>query len=204
MSRHLPTVIIAVTIWSYWLGVAFMMFRARTVHRKAAGLKPQQSIERLIWPMWTAVIIGWNVLPCLPWTVTFWPFALPAMAYDPPLSWIRLGLSLLGPVCLLLTIQCWRTMGKSWSVAVVEGEKTELITTGIYQRVRHPIYGLSILLMIVTALVAPSPAMILIAVIHVTFMMVKAANEERELVKVHGESYRVFQAATGRFFPKLG
>ena len=45
-------------------------------------------------------------------------------------------------------------------MAVTPGERTELITTGLYRSIRHPIYALSILLVVACALVLPTAPMI--------------------------------------------
>ena len=49
---------------------------------------------------------------------------------------------------LVATLRCWRRMGKHWKMAVTPGEKQVLITDGPFARVRHPIYGYQILLML--------------------------------------------------------
>jgi protein-S-isoprenylcysteine O-methyltransferase Ste14 len=44
--------------------------------------------------------------------------------------------------------------------------------------------------------------MLAIAAIHVTLMAIKARNEERHLLSVHGEAYARYVARTGRFVPR--
>lgn len=88
-------------------------------------------------------------------------------------------------------------------MAVTPREKTRLVTTGLYRAIRHPIYALSILLMTATAVVLPTAPMIAVAVVHVTLMNLKARNEERHLLAVHGEAYADYLAGTGRFLPRL-
>jgi protein-S-isoprenylcysteine O-methyltransferase Ste14 len=77
------------------------------------------------------------------------------------------------------------------------------VTTGLYRSIRHPIYALSILLMTATAVVLPTVPMIAVALVHVTLMNLKARNEERHLLAMHGESYASYLAQTGRFLPRL-
>jgi protein-S-isoprenylcysteine O-methyltransferase Ste14 len=88
-------------------------------------------------------------------------------------------------------------------MAVVPGEKTELVQTGPYALVRHPIYALSMALMLCSALVIPTLPMIAVAMVHVLFMALKARSEEQSLLDAHGESYADYCRRTGRFFPRL-
>jgi protein-S-isoprenylcysteine O-methyltransferase Ste14 len=92
-------------------------------------------------------------------------------------------------------------MGKNWSMAVMPDQKTELVTTGLYAYVRHPIYALSILLMLCSAAVVPTAPMAVVAVVHVALMLAKARNEERFLLAAQGEAYARYCRRTGRFFP---
>jgi protein-S-isoprenylcysteine O-methyltransferase Ste14 len=93
-------------------------------------------------------------------------------------------------------------MGKSWRMGVTR-ERTELIMDGLYAYIRHPIYAFSILLMLCTVVVVPTMPMVAVAVLHIALMILKARNEERFLLSLHGEAYARFCRATGRFFPLL-
>jgi protein-S-isoprenylcysteine O-methyltransferase Ste14 len=106
-------------------------------------------------------------------------------------------------ICLVLTARCWARMGKDWSMAVVD-RPGELITDGLFAHVRHPIYALSILLMLCSAVIVPTAPMLVIAIVHIVLMNLKARNEERHLLAVHGASYRSYLDRTGRFFPGTG
>jgi len=103
--------------------------------------------------------------------------------------------------CLLMTIRCWRRMGRDWRMDISD-RNTTLITDGLFARIRHPIYAFSIAMMIATALVLPTPLMIIVAAAHVVLMNVKARNEEAHLARMHGERYTRYVARTGRFLPR--
>ena len=105
-------------------------------------------------------------------------------------------------VVLAATWVCWKRMGKSWRMGIDPGERTGLVVTGPYAYVRHPIYALSSLLMVTTAITLPSPAMIAVAVIHLAFLQWEARREEAFMVSVHGAGYREYRDRVGRFLPR--
>jgi len=104
-------------------------------------------------------------------------------------------------ICLLLTSLCWSRMGTRWRMDVSREGKEELITDGPFRHVRHPIYALSMLLMACSVIVVPTVPMLIVGALHFTLMQIKARNEERHLIDVHGEVYRRYLARTGRFVP---
>ena len=115
------------------------------------------------------------------------------------LRWAAAGI---GALCLHGSIRAWRRMGRNWRMAVAPGQKTELVTGGPFARVRHPIYALSMLLMLCTLAVVPTLPLLLIAAVHITLMLLKAHNEERFLKGVHGAAYADYCRRTGRFVPR--
>jgi protein-S-isoprenylcysteine O-methyltransferase Ste14 len=60
------------------------------------------------------------------------------------------------------------------------------------------------LLMLCSVLIVPTAPMIVVAIVHLSLMNLKARNEERHLLKVHGGRYEAYLKRTGRFFPRLG
>jgi protein-S-isoprenylcysteine O-methyltransferase Ste14 len=200
----LPATVLTATIGAYWLCVGFMIVRVRRKHRRHAGVIPEQNLERLMWLIWVPLVIAWIALPYLAATRSSAPWAIPQFARGAAFTSFRWAAAAVGLVCLALTVECWVRMGESWRMAVTPGETTELVTTGLYAHIRHPIYALSILLMLCSAVVVPTLSMLILAAIHVALMLVKARNEERFLLGAHGERYDGYHARTGRFFPRLG
>jgi len=127
----------------------------------------------------------------------------PQWAVDHPivlLDWLAVAAAL---VAYALTVPCWLTLGSNWSLAVVPNKQTTLITNGWYGRIRHPIYALGLLLMLATVVVAPSPAVVMVAIAHLTLVIRKASSEERHLKQRHGQAYQDYCDRTGRFLPRL-
>jgi protein-S-isoprenylcysteine O-methyltransferase Ste14 len=55
--------------------------------------------------------------------------------------------------------------------------------------------------MAATVIVAPSPAVLLVAVMHTVLVMMKVSSEERFLIARHGAAYQEYCKRTGRFLP---
>jgi protein-S-isoprenylcysteine O-methyltransferase Ste14 len=200
--NDVPLVVLIATIWSYWVGVAIMVLRVRRRNRRLVGLVPEQRLERLMWLIWVPLIAAWLFLPYAALKRTDAPFALPAFVHTEPYQSLRVVAAAFAVISLVVTIRCWLRMGDDWRMDVGT-RKTTLITDGLFRLIRHPIYAFSMLLMVCSALVVPTAAMIVIAAIHLTLMNLKARNEEQHLSEVHGQTYRQYVARTGRFFPRL-
>jgi len=201
--KDLPCIALAATVWAYWVCVGAMIVRTRRRTRKLSGIVPLQRMEQFMWTIWVPLVAAWMVLPYVAASSASPLLGLPDFARQVPFTTLRWAAVALGFVCLGLSIDCWLRMGKNWRMAVTPDQQTDLVTTGLFARVRHPIYALSILLMLCTVVVAPTVPVVLMAVIHITLMIVKARNEERFLSERHGDSYRRYLQRTGRFMPRL-
>ena len=199
--RDVPLVILSATVWAYWFCVGVMIVRVRKKTHMLAGAVPEDPIEKRMWLIWVPVIVAWMVLPYQAGIRSHWLLALPAAAREQPWLALRMAAALLAVACLLLTATVWRRMGQDWRMAVSVDRQSELITDGLFRYVRHPIYALSVLLMLCSVIVVPTVPMLAIAVTHIALMVLKAKNEERYLLNAYGERYARYLAHTGRFFP---
>jgi protein-S-isoprenylcysteine O-methyltransferase Ste14 len=199
----LPLIVAAATVWLYWARVGSMVVRARRRSRDLAGLVPEQSGERLMWLVWVPVVVAWIALPTIA-LARGAPVGVPAFARAEPLyealRWIAAATAV---VAFVATLRCQARMGRNWRMDVSEKHQGDLVTDGLYARIRHPIYALQVLLMICTAVVLPAAPMLAVAAIHATLVAAKARNEERFLLSQHGPSYADYQKRTGRFVPRL-
>ena len=155
-----------------------------------------------MWLVWLPLVAAWMVLPWLAARGAGAPWALPYAARQWPLLGWRWAAALLVLACLGLSIECWKRMGKNWRMAIAPDQPTELVTGGLYGRVRHPIYALSMLLMLCSVVVVPTLPLALMALIHIALMLTKALSEERFLAGRHGAQYRGYMQRTGRFLPR--
>jgi len=201
--HDLPSILLAVVMWAYWGRVGAMAWRIRRRTRTLSGVVPEQGIERFLWLFFFPVVAAWLVLPIFAAVRTGGELALPEAARSGPWMLVRGAASIATIGLLALTLRCWRRMGRQWKMAVTPGQRQVLITDGPFARVRHPIYGYQILLMLASLVVVPTRPMLLAAAIHLMLMTLKARNEERHLLGTHGDDYARYVERTGRFFPRF-
>lgn len=209
MTRDdIPTLLLGVTVCAYWLQVGRMILRVRrSAGRAGRVFIPAQRKERLMWLIWVPLVILWTNVPLAavlnPMASANRWVALPLFAASPAAFVLRCVAVLVAMACLGLSIVCWRHMGANWRMAVDPEKEAVLIVDGPFSWVRHPIYSLSITLMVSSAVVLPSPIMLLLAVTHVSLLVAKVRNEERFMLERHGEAYIRYCAQVGRFLPIL-
>ena len=95
-------------------------------------------------------------------------------------------------------------LGANWSAIVSIREEHELIRSGPYRRVRHPIYTGMLLAMRGTALVLGEVRGLLAFAITLAAFYTKARKEEAWLTHEFGEKFEAHTKQTGMFLPKTG
>ncbi len=92
-------------------------------------------------------------------------------------------------------------MGKGWKR--IHAAKGELVTDGIYNRVRHPQY--SGLFLVSLGLMIQWPTLITLLLWPVMFLVYYrlAMREERRMIELFGERYLDYKKSVPAFFPKI-
>lgn len=200
MHVHWPALLLGFILAAYWARVVRLAIKARRRTGKAANFLPPEPLGRVLRILWYPVVVAWIAHAFYSAFTTFPPTLLRPLYHQPIVASLAV---LIAALALAATLVCWKKMGKSWRMGIDPAEKTGLIVTGPYAYVRHPIYALSALLMLASVLCLPTPLMVALAVIHITFLGWEARREERHLVTVHGGEYANYCASTGRFFPRF-
>lgn len=112
-----------------------------------------------------------------------------------------------GVVLLIGTVwlfwRAHRDLGHNWSMHVQMREGHELITGGVYARIRHPMYAALLLGALgLTAAVHNWAVGGLALLVALLFVFVRAPREERFLRSQLGEEYDSYIAKTGRILPR--
>lgn len=94
-------------------------------------------------------------------------------------------------------------LGANWSAAVSIRAGHELIRTGPYRRIRHPIYTGMILAAVGTALVVGQMRGVVAVAICLGAFYLKSSKEERWLAQEFGDNFKTHTEHTGMFLPRL-
>jgi protein-S-isoprenylcysteine O-methyltransferase Ste14 len=117
--------------------------------------------------------------------------------HDPWLLGIGLAVFVLG---LGLAVWARVYLGRNWGMPMTQRADPELVTTGPYSKVRHPIYSGIILAMVGTA-IAISPYWLIAAVIIGAYFVYSASVEERNMAKAFPEAYPPYKHDTKMLIP---
>jgi protein-S-isoprenylcysteine O-methyltransferase Ste14 len=118
--------------------------------------------------------------------------------------WLRLSGAALGMVTNGLIYWVFSSLGNNVSPTVVTRRRHQLVTSGPYRWVRHPLYTVGFLSYMAFALLAANWYVAVLAVIALVLLSLRVPAEERALIARNGDAYRDYAKRTGRFLPRLG
>lgn len=182
----------ALCISAYWGTVVIKVIRIKSRIGKSPNIIPKESLGYLSRAIMLPLILFWIVIP---WQAAFSKILIPnTLAY--------LG-AFFCFISYISSLYCWHYMGNSWRIGIDPKEKNQLITDGPFKRIRHPIYALSMLLMLGTVFCVQSIPVFIVFCIHWFIFTMEAVREERYLTQVYGETYNQYMKQTNRFFPMV-
>lgn len=115
--------------------------------------------------------------------------------------WAGLGA---GTVGLLLLVWVQHTLGHYFSATLRIRHDQNIVVTGPYRTVRHPMYTALILLWGGLAIVSANWFIMLLVLFGISgIIRVRVVLEEAMMLEVFGDSYREYMKRTGRFLPPL-
>lgn len=117
-------------------------------------------------------------------------------------AWLRwLGIAL-GLSSLVIYVWSRLAIGKEWSSDLRLRDRHQLVTTGPYSRVRHPIYLALILFMTSITLVAANWLLIAFLTISATDLALRIPKEEQMMIEEFGDEFEAYMQRTGKLLPK--
>jgi len=159
--------------------------------RQRAGSADRVLYGFLVVAAFIAIFADWRILQAL--NRSLWP-------RNPALQAFGVAITALG-----LAFAVWARfyLGGNWSSAVSIKVGHELIRSGPYRWVRHPIYSGLLLAMLGTGLVRGEWRSVVAFVLLFIGFWVKMRIEDEFMAKTFGEQYQNYALATGALFPRL-
>jgi len=108
------------------------------------------------------------------------------------------GLTLL-ILSLIISAASLINLGDSWRVGVIEDQKTEFVTSGIYRYTRNP-YFLSYLLMFAAYTILLQNLVLLgLSIVAIFFVHNMISKEEKYLLSMHPEAFSQYKNKVARY-----
>ena len=96
-----------------------------------------------------------------------------------------------------------RQMGASWRIGI-DDRRTELVTEGLFRYSRNPIFTGMLCIVCGYMLVLPAWWSLLIFITIWAGLRIQVVWEEKHLLKLHQDKYRIYMNRVGRFLPRIG
>ncbi|MFA5834731.1 MAG: isoprenylcysteine carboxylmethyltransferase family protein [Bacteroidota bacterium] len=143
-------------------------------------------------------LILWLIAFVFPWFPDF--FAIVRFAPIVTLQIVGIVLSL---ISIPMGISVFTNIGKNITDTVETRKNHQLVTSGIYRFIRHPLYTTGFLFFVGLGLLSSNWLMLLLSLIVLITLYVRTFTEEQKLIEEFGERYTEYMNTTGKFIPKL-
>jgi len=120
--------------------------------------------------------------------------------YEPSIQLLGVAITVAG---LLFAVWARIYLGSNWSSAVTVKVGHELVRTGPYRWVRHPIYSGLVLAMLGTAIANREVQGVIALLLAFIGFSIKSRIEERAMISTFGAEYEEYSRNTGGILPKL-
>jgi protein-S-isoprenylcysteine O-methyltransferase Ste14 len=110
---------------------------------------------------------------------------------------------LMGVTGAIVAMRASKVISVSTVADMRTDRKAELITNGIYARVRHPLYLATVLAFGALAFLYPFSVVIVFALLMIAYTIIGAYFEERKLMIHYGQEYTDYKKQAGFILPRL-
>ncbi|UCH03610.1 MAG: isoprenylcysteine carboxylmethyltransferase family protein [Candidatus Thorarchaeota archaeon] len=117
--------------------------------------------------------------------------------------WLRSVGAVIALIMPLLLAWIHRELDRQYSAILEIKKDHRLITTGPYEKVRHPMYTVLTLFSLGISMVTGNALIILFAVLLMIGFPFWVRIEEEKMIETFGDEYIEYMKRTGRFLPRL-
>jgi protein-S-isoprenylcysteine O-methyltransferase Ste14 len=184
-------------VWGSWTLFIIVWAAMAGRNKQTAQRQDRAGMRRYLWPLLIGTLV--MALPHRP-TGPLSVLVVRALPYAPAVRWVGAGAALLG---VATAIWARRALGRNWSGDIQLKQDHELVTSGPYALVRHPIYTALILLYAALACqIGTSSALAGLALVILS-CWIKLRQEEALMLRTFPDAYPAYMARTRRLVPGL-
>ncbi|GAA5345828.1 protein-S-isoprenylcysteine O-methyltransferase Ste14 [Planifilum fimeticola] len=186
-------------IAAYFLGLIVMQMIRRPYERRVKSnrivVARKTALEKFLLAQMAVGIVFIPLIYAFTSLLDFADYRLPSWT-----TWLGIGVS---AAALWFFWRSHADLGRNWSPTLELREEHELITHGVYQYVRHPMYAAGMLWGAVQGLILHnwiagwSPFLSLLIL-----YFLRVSREEQMMLDQFGEAYQAYRQRTGRIFPR--
>jgi protein-S-isoprenylcysteine O-methyltransferase Ste14 len=118
-------------------------------------------------------------------------------------EWVRWIGVVIGVFCTLGIYWLFSSIGTGITPTSATRKQHQLVTSGPYRWVRHPLYTVGSSMFIALGLMADNWFIITLGMLAFLAMAMRTPREEANLIEKFGDEYREYMRRTGRFLPKF-
>lgn len=182
---------IAASAWLAWLAYWLLAASNAKLTRQRDSLSAILSHRLVLW-------IGAAVFLWPP--ARLGPLGRQLFLPTPSVLWLGLAFTFAG---LAFSVWARTVLGSNWSAEIVLKSGHELIRTGPYARIRHPIYSGLLVAMVGAVLLRGRANALLALVLFTLSFWIKARREEALLAREFGAAFELHRKQTGMFLPRI-
>ena len=119
-------------------------------------------------------------------------------------EWVRWLGVILGVAAVLGIYWLFSSIGSGITPTSATRKEHQLVTTGPYRWVRHPLYTIGSSLFLAFGTMADNWFIMVLGMLAFIGMASRTPKEEANLIEKFGDEYREYMQRTGRYLPKLG
>lgn len=211
--QNISALVVTACLLIYWAAVIVKLFRLARKIGKDPNALPREPLGQLMRVLWYPIVIVMLVAASIVALHRYGHIAkhVPVLGTwltplnEPTLGWsiASLAAMIICVAATVITFICWHRMGRSWRIGIDPGEKLDLVCTGPYRYIRHPIYALRMAIDVTAIVALPAYLVAIPALIDILLMQIEARREENYMIATHGQTYLNYKKSVGRFLPRL-
>ncbi|HMD82197.1 MAG TPA: isoprenylcysteine carboxylmethyltransferase family protein [Anaerolineales bacterium] len=180
-------------------GIGISSYFRRKADRES-GEKVSRKVDGT--PMMTLIRIGGLIL---------WLSPLVYLINPAWMAWSKIGLpdsirwlgAAIGILCVFGIYWLFSSIGNGITPTSATRKEHQLVTSGPYRWVRHPLYTVGSSMFIAFGMMADNWFIALLGTLAFVAMAIRTPKEEANLIEKFGDEYREYMKRTGRFLPKF-